>query len=99
MLAGAVLGQPPQADEKAITPPVPRRTGTTNSVPVAKVPDKITLGNVKLEGVAVQVIKAPNPLQLINPFAPPEYGSGYRNVVYGSMPGKVIGVKVLAVTF
>jgi hypothetical protein len=44
-------------------------------------PNEIVVGTTKLSGIGPQVAKAKNPLQLINPFAPPEYGSGQDNVV------------------
>ena len=52
-----------------------------------------------LSGIAVQVVKTRNPLQLINPFAPAEYGSGWDNVVRDTGTGNPVGLKVLAVGF
>jgi opacity protein-like surface antigen len=44
-------------------------------------PNEIRHGNVTYDGVFVQFLKSDNKLQLINPAAPPEYGSGWDNLV------------------
>jgi len=38
-------------------------------------------GKVTYDGMLVQIFKADNPLQLINPAAPPRYGASWDNVV------------------
>ena len=38
-----------------------------------------------------------NPLQLVNPFAPPEYGSGYDNVVRDPIDGQGTGISALSI--
>jgi hypothetical protein len=40
-----------------------------------------------------------NPLQLINPLAPREYGSGYQNVILDPGTKRQEGVKVFEVRF
>ena len=52
-------------------------------------PNEIRRGEVSYEGVIVQFIKSDNKLQLINPAAPPQYGSGRDNLV--SNPGPESG--------
>jgi hypothetical protein len=42
--------------------------------------NEVTLGRHTYSGIVVQVIKAKNPLQLLNPAAPAEYGSGWDNL-------------------
>jgi hypothetical protein len=54
---------------------------------------------VSYSGIAVQAAKADNPLQLINPFAPAEYGSGAANVSPGTPNGRGAGLKLLSVKF
>jgi hypothetical protein len=44
-------------------------------------PNEIRHGNVTYDGIFVQFLKSDNKLQLINPAAPPEYGSGWDNLV------------------
>ena len=43
--------------------------------------NEIRSGRFSYNGIFVQMSKTGNPLQLINPAAPPEYGSGWDNVV------------------
>ena len=62
-------------------------------------PNEITVGNVTMSGIVAQTVKADNPLQLINPAAPEEYGSGELNVVREPLTGKVSGLKFLSFTF
>jgi hypothetical protein len=42
--------------------------------------NELTSGRYTYSGILVQVIKAKNPLQLINPLAPAQYGSGWDNM-------------------
>jgi hypothetical protein len=51
-------------------------------------PNEIRHGNMTYEGIFVQFMKSDNKLQLINPAAPPQYGSGRDNLVEDpSTPG------------
>jgi hypothetical protein len=43
--------------------------------------NEIRNGNVTYNGILVQIVKADNPLQLINPATPPQYGASWDNVV------------------
>jgi len=62
-------------------------------------PNEITVGNLTMSGIVAQTIKADNPLQLINPAAPEEYGSGELNVVREPVGGRVSGLKFLSFNF
>ncbi len=50
-------------------------------------------------GVFVQLAKTRNPLQLINPFAPPQYGSGDDNVAWNMINGAPSGLKLFSLSF
>ena len=50
------------------------------TIPPAK-PNEIRQGNVTYNGLFVQFLKSYNKLQLINPAAPPQYGSGRDNLI------------------
>ena len=50
-------------------------------------------------GIAVQVIKTKNPLQLLNPIAPPQYGAGVENVVREPVTRRITGLKLLSISF
>lgn len=60
------------------------------TVPTEK-PNEIRHGNVSYEGLFVQFVKSDNKLQLINPAAPPEYGSGRDNLIEDTSPGLANG--------
>lgn len=62
-------------------------------------PNEMKLGSVTCDGIAVQLVKTDNPLQLINPAAPAQYGSPEQNVARDPMNGKVTGLKLFAVNF
>jgi hypothetical protein len=49
-------------------------------------PNRIDAGGVAYRGAVPQAIKLRNPLQLLNPFAPMEQGSGLHNLAE-PMPG------------
>jgi len=50
-------------------------------------------------GIAVQLIRAPKPLQLINPLAPKSYGSGQRNLVFDARNRRPVGLKLFSISF
>ena len=54
----------------------------TGLPPVAAPPETTNPGSTTIEGVIPRVLQADNPIQMINPFAPPEYGSARNFVVY-----------------
>ena len=62
-------------------------------------PNEIAKGKVIYSGLAVEVVKKRNPLQLINPLAPPEYGSPEDNIYREPLNGRVTGLKFFAIRF
>jgi len=62
-------------------------------------PNEIVKGNVTLSGSAVMAVKTKRPLQLLNPLAPPQYGSPEDNVARDPINGKVTGLKIFAIKF
>jgi hypothetical protein len=54
---------------------------------------------VPYSGVAVQVAKSRNPLQLINPLAPASYGSAEANTVRDPASGRSEGLRLLTIGF
>lgn len=94
---GAVYSQTNQPD------PVLKRTLNglhvqVNAESVTK-PNQAQVGNVKVEGIAVQLIKTDHRLQLINPAAPAEYGPAEQNVVRDPVTQRVQGWKFLSLQF
>jgi len=62
-------------------------------------PNEIVAGKLTYTGVAVQLIKARNPLQLVNPAAPARYGSGQDNVLFFPFAGTGPVLKFLSIDF
>ncbi len=61
--------------------------------------NELAFAQYTLSGVAVQIIKAKNPLQLLSPAAPSEYGSGWDNVEWFPASGNGPMVKLFSISF
>jgi hypothetical protein len=64
--------------------------------PVPPKPNEIKTEKGVYSGVLPQVAKADNPLQLVNPAAPKEYGDAKDNTVYDSRTGQAQGIKLFS---
>jgi hypothetical protein len=62
-------------------------------------PNEAKVGKRIVSGIAVQLVKAKNPLQLFNPTAPAEYGSGFDNIDYAPISGTGPLLKVFSISF
>lgn len=62
-------------------------------------PNQLRLGKVTLSGIAVEVAKTDNPFQLINPWAPPEFGESQDNATFSLITNRVTGWKLFAFEF
>jgi len=62
-------------------------------------PNEIIKGNITYSGIAVQVVKTSNPLQLFNPAAPARYGSAEDNTLRDPMTGRASGLKIFSIRF
>ena len=62
-------------------------------------PNEIKVGKLTYSGVAVEAIKLDNPLQLINPAAPVQYGFAEANLVRDPIVGRVSGLKIFSIQF
>jgi hypothetical protein len=105
LAAGTLTAQPPK------TAPQPNDNSARTTIGAAgqadfalKTPEKpneVTLGKHTYSGVAVQLVKTKNPLQLINPLAPPEYGYGHENLDRDVITRKVHygAFKIFSVSF
>ena len=71
------------------------------AAPVVKMeaPKQMIGKKFKYDGALIKLIKADNPLQMINPFAPAKYGSGYDNVVRNPIIGKGEAISLISVRF
>ena len=61
-------------------------------------PNEIKGGRVTYSGIFVELAKTDKPLELINPAAPPEYGSSEDNVVRDPQNGRE-GLKLFSIQF
>ena len=67
--------------------------------PPEKNKNKIVGRRVAHSGIVVQAIKADNPLQLLNPAAPEEYGNGEASVTREPKTGRVNGLRIFSIEF
>lgn len=61
--------------------------------------NQLQLGGFTAEGIAIQAAKTPNPLQLLNPTAPADYGPAEANVVRDPITRRVSGLKIFSLRF
>ncbi len=66
---------------------------------IGEKPNEIVSGKVNYSGIAVEVIKTGQPLQLINPAAPAKYGSPEDNILRSPISGRVVGWKLFSIGF
>lgn len=78
---------------------IARRLGEVNVQITLERPNEYTVNNVTYEGIAVQLFRTDNPLQLFNPFAPAEYGRAEANVSLDPVSGTAAGLKVFSLKF
>jgi hypothetical protein len=99
LIAGSVLAeQPKPADNSLNTVLTAPLRGGVQVAPSQK-PNEIIGDRFIYTGIVVQVAKTKNPLQLINPWAPKEYGTGDCNLDRDIITGKPTGFKVFSIKF
>jgi hypothetical protein len=84
LMVGAVHAQntnAPSGSERSLESEAVRRALANPPVIQTSKPNQIVAGRLIYEGIAVEAIKTHTLLQLINPAAPPEYGSPADNIV------------------
>ena len=97
--AFAVYGQSNLSADKAVESAGAQRGKPTPRLGQAPKANEIVRGNVVYSGVAVQVVRTSNPLQLVNPAAPARYGSAEDNVLRDPTTGRSEGLKFLSIRF
>ena len=56
--------------------------------------------NHQITGVLPRALRGGHPLEILNPFAPPKYGTAEENVSLDpNVPGKGQGIKFFSITF
>jgi hypothetical protein len=94
LVASMALAQSPQPQKKTKT----FTARTTKRVRPAPSPPPLRKENT--EGVLARAARGGNPLQLLNPKAPPEvYGRAEDNVFLDPETGKWKGIKLLTINF
>lgn len=93
-LSVALAANEPQSAQVTAERPAPPR-----AEPKAETCHRVETPRGSVSGIAVAVVQADNKLQLLNPAAPPEYGSPEDAVVRDPISGKVSGLKILAIEF
>lgn len=66
--------------------------------PIEKKPNEASSGKIPLRGILVETVKTSNPLQVLNPFAGPNF-SPDDNVTRDLITGKVSGLNILSIGF
>lgn len=61
--------------------------------------NELALDGHTLSGIVVQLIKAKRPLQLLNPAAPPQCGSGWDNLEWFPASGSGPLLKLFSINF
>jgi hypothetical protein len=51
------------------------------------------------QGVVPRAIRGGNPLQMFNPWAPPQYGTGEQSVAYNPFTGRYDQIKLFEIVF
>lgn len=97
LVAATALAQDTFTHGASRTLPSPKDKERLATLVRVEKPNQIVSGGRTYSGIAVQVVKTDNLLQLINPFAPAKYGSGEDNLVADRDPitGRPAGLSVL----
>lgn len=62
-------------------------------------PNEIKMGGLTYSGILVELSRTDNPLQLINPAAPAEYGSPEDNLARDPITGRISGLRLFSISF
>jgi len=76
-----------------------KQTDLTPVLTLVEKPNELRLGKVTLSGSLVEAAKVDNRLQLINPWAPREYGESQDNATFNVINKQVTGWKIFAIEF
>ena len=90
-VAGFVFAQSPQPHKKTFTAKTTGKTRPSQTAP--------PLRRENTEGSLARAARGGNPLQLLNPKAPPVYGRAEDNVFLDPDTGKWKGFKLLTINF
>jgi|SRR5688572_3800678 len=89
----------PVDDQRTLEIEMARQKGVHLKLAEPDRPYEIVGQRFTFSGIAVQAVKAEKPLQLLNPIAPEQYGSGHDNVTREPTTGNVNGLKIFSIRF
>ncbi len=98
-LAAGASAQAPGMDRNLNTRAARLEREKAMVAPPEKNKNKIVGRRAAYSGIVVQAIKADNPLQLVNPAAPEEYGNGEASVTREPKTGRVNGLRIFSIEF
>ncbi|MEI8045508.1 MAG: hypothetical protein WCL11_29135 [Verrucomicrobiota bacterium] len=75
-----------------------KRGTQTTTVTATEKRTEINKGNVTYSGVVVQALRV-NPIQLVNPAAPANYGSAQDNMLRDPFTGRASGLSIFSIRF
>ena len=93
------LGQTNQTEMSNQASAVQKPTQTVTVPPQTKPLTQGLRKKAMYSGALVQLSKADNPLQLINPFAPARYGSGFSNLIVDPAIGRSQGISLITIRY
>jgi hypothetical protein len=89
----------PDAMDSQITRSLRERPGQSLFVLREEKPNEVKRNGRTYSGILVELSKMDKPLELINPAAPPEYGTSEDNTARDPMSGEVSGLKLFSIQF
>src|SRR5580765_1346306 len=93
LAAGTVNAQSPNPSDVLETR-LTREARTSLTNPESPTLNRIMGQRFIYTGIAIELMRADNSLQMLNPFAPERYGTAEQNVVRDPITGQVSGLKL-----
>jgi hypothetical protein len=101
-VAAVIHAQDPSMTDRSLQTEISRAAGLLPQSAIIEPtlkPNEIKGPRTTYSGIAVQLFKTDNPLQLINPFAPARYGPAEQNIVRDPLTKKSVGFKLFSIEF
>jgi hypothetical protein len=94
LLIAFLAGLVTTASAQTLTAPI----GPQKPVRAMPTPPPISL-RPEVQGVVPRAFRGGNPLQMLNPWAPPQYGTGEQSVAYNPFTGRYDQIKLFEIVF
>ncbi len=89
----------PALSGEAVESQTLKRLTETSALFKEQKPNQTVRGDITYSGILVEAAKVDNPLQLLNPAAPAEYGEAEDNLLRDPITRKASGLKFLSIQF